>query len=367
MFFCRRMNELSQQPPGRDKQEYGKRKFRYFLLTLASLALSLLSSHIGNRFAVGSSTRAFFLGLGALFLILTFYFIYADRWNKFKSERTDKGAEAFLFFNRIGEGFYSVMIALARFISAGTGYFLKKKSRIEKNQQLILERMQEMNDENRSTSNRIETKLDSLSSDLADNAAMLAAIREDNDAALSRHLEREEQLKAEIADLKDRIESLQASGVSPQAEEIIQLKDDLEETKASLSDEQAHIDRLEEKKESLEKGELAERTFKDLLISRAAKEKAETLEQMAREIIEASKGLSKKYQSGLAKFYRALVDCGYLCDNESAFISFFYNDYGRSRGITWDSYRRSFNNAVTGLSCLEYTKNKEEIRGIVLG
>ena len=361
------MNELSQQPPGRDKQEYGKRKFRYFLLTLASLALSLLSSHIGNRFAVGSSTRAFFLGLGALFLILTFYFIYADRWNKFKSERTDKGAEAFLFFNRIGEGFYSVMIALARFISAGTGYFLKKKSRIEKNQQLILERMQEMNDENRSTSNRIETKLDSLSSDLADNAAMLAAIREDNDAALSRHLEREEQLKAEIADLKDRIESLQASGVSPQAEEIIQLKDDLEETKASLSDEQAHIDRLEEKKESLEKGELAERTFKDLLISRAAKEKAETLEQMAREIIEASKGLSKKYQSGLAKFYRALVDCGFLCDNESAFISFFYNDYGRSRGITWDSYRRSFNNAVTGLSCLEYTKNKEEIRGIVLG
>ncbi|MBR6415707.1 MAG: hypothetical protein IKS22_06330 [Bacteroidales bacterium] len=337
------------------------------MLTLASLALSLLSSHIGNRFAVGSSTRAFFLGLGALFLILTFYFIYADRWNKFKSERTDKGAEAFLFFNRIGEGFYSVMIALARFISAGTGYFLKKKSRIEKNQQLILERMQEMNDENRSTSNRIETKLDSLSSDLADNAAMLAAIREDNDAALSRHLEREEQLKAEIADLKDRIESLQASGVSPQAEEIIQLKDDLEETKASLSDEQAHIDRLEEKKESLEKGELAERTFKDLLISRAAKEKAETLEQMAREIIEASKGLSKKYQSGLAKFYRALVDCGYLCDNESAFISFFYNDYGRSRGITWDSYRRSFNNAVTGLSCLEYTKNKEEIRGIVLG
>ena len=361
------MNELSQQPPGRDKQEYGKRKFRYFLLTLASLALSLLSSHIGNRFAVGSSTRAFFLGLGALFLILTFYFIYADRWNKFKSERTDKGAEAFLFFNRIGEGFYSVMIALARFISAGTGYFLKKKSRIEKNQQLILERMQEMNDENRSTSNRIETKLDSLSSDLADNAAMLAAIREDNDAALSRHLEREEQLKAEIADLKDRIESLQASGVSPQAEEIIQLKDDLEETKASLSDEQAHIDRLEEKKESLEKGELAERTFKDLLISRAAKEKAETLEQMAREIIEASKGLSKKYQYGLAKFYRALVDCGFLCDNESAFISFFYNDYGRSRGITWDSYRRSFNNAVTGLSCLEYTKNKEEIRGIVLG
>ena len=34
------------------------------------------------------------------------------------------------------------MIALARFISAGAGYFLKKKSRVEKNQQLILERMQ---------------------------------------------------------------------------------------------------------------------------------------------------------------------------------------------------------------------------------
>ena len=353
--------------PEQDKQEYIKRRFLYRLLAYVAFGVSLLLTHIGNRFPVGSTTRGVFLGFGALFLLSMFCCLYADRWNKFKSGRTDRGAEAFLFFNQIGEGFYSVMIALAGLISAGTGYFLKKKSRIEKNQQLILERMQEMNDENRSTSNRIETKLDSLSSDLADNAAMLAAIREDNDAALSRHLEREEQLKAEIADLKDRIESLQASGVSPQAEEIIQLKDDLEETKASLSDEQAHIDRLEEKKESLEKGELAERTFKDLLISRAAKEKAETLEQMAREIIEASNGLSKKYQSGLAKFYRALVDCGYLCDNESAFISFFYNDYGRSRGITWDSYRRSFNNAVTGLSCLEYTKNKEEIRGIVLG
>ena len=353
--------------PEQDKQEYIKRRFLYRLLAYVAFGVSLLLTHIGNRFPVGSTTRGVFLGFGALFLISMFCCFYADRWNKFKSGRTDRGAEAFLFFNRIGEGFYSVMIALARFISAGAGYFLKKKSRVEQNQQLILDRMQEMNDENRRASGRIETKLDSLSSDLADNAAMLAAIREDNDAALSRHLEREEQLKAEIADLKDRIESLQASGVSPQAEEIIQLKDDLEETKASLSDEQAHIDRLEDKKESLEKGELAERTFKDLLISRAAKGKAETLEQMAREIIEASKGLSKKYQHGLAKFYRAMVDCGYLCDNESAFISFFYNDYGRSRGVTWDSYRRSFNNAVTGLSCLEYTKNKEEIRGIVLG
>ena len=224
-----------------------------------------------------------------------------------------------------------------------------------------------MNDENRRTSDRIETKLDSLSSDLADNAAMLAAIREDNDAALSRHLEREEQLKAEIADLKDRIESLQASGVSPQAEEIIQLKDDLEETKASLSDEQAHIDRLEEKKESLEKGELAERTFKDLLISRAAKEKAETLEQMAREIIEASKGKSKKYQYELAKFYRAMVDLGYIWENEAAFTLFFYEDYGRCRGISLDSFRHAFNYAAKTLNSFDYTKYKNEIREIVLG
>ena len=125
-----------------NRQEYGKRKARYFLLAIGALALSLLFSHFANGFPVGSSARTVFLGFGALFLLLTFYCFYADRWNKFKSERTDKGAEAFLFFNRIGEGFYSVMIALARFISAGAGYFLKKKSRVEKNQQLILERMQ---------------------------------------------------------------------------------------------------------------------------------------------------------------------------------------------------------------------------------
>ena len=224
-----------------------------------------------------------------------------------------------------------------------------------------------MKDETRSTSGRIETKLDSINSGLMDNAAILVAIREDNEAALARHLERVTQLKADLADIKAKLDSLHASGVSPQAEEIIQLKDDLEETKASLSDEQARIDRLEEKEEALKKGTLVEKSFEDLLNTRAAKEKAETLEQMAREIAEASKGKSKKYLYELAKFYRAMVDCGYLWENESAFILLFYNDYGRSRNVTWDSFRRSFNYAVTKLSSLEYTNYKDEIREIVLG
>lgn len=360
------MSELN-QPTERDKQEYSKRSIKYRLLAYGALGLSLLSTHIGNKFPVGSITRGVCLGFGALFLISTFCCFYADRWNRFQSERTDKGAEAFLFFNRIGEGFYSVMIALAGFISAGTSYFLKKKSRIEKNQLLILERMQEMKDETRSTSGRIETKLDSINSGLMDNAAILVAIREDNEAALARHLERVTQLKADLADIKAKLDSLHASGVRPQAEEAVQLENQLEETKASLSEEQARIDRLEEKKESLKKGTLVEKSFEDLLNTRAAKEKAETLEQMAREIAEASKGKSKKYLYELAKFYRAMVDCGYLWENESAFILLFYNDYGRSRDVTWDSFRRSFNYAVTRLNSLEYTNYKDEIRGIVLG
>ena len=360
------MSELN-QPTERDKQEYSKRSIKYRLLAYGALGLSLLSTHIGNKFPVGSITRGVCLGFGALFLISTFCCFYADRWNRFQSERTDKGAEAFLFFNRIGEGFYSVMIALAGFISAGTSYFLKKKSRIEKNQLLILERMQEMKDETRSTSGRIETKLDSINSGLLDNAAILVAIREDNEAALARHLERVTQLKADLADIKAKLDSLHASGVRPQAEEAVQLENQLEETKASLSEEQARIDRLEEKKESLKKGTLVEKSFEDLLNTRAAKEKAETLEQMAREIAEASKGKSKKYLYELAKFYRAMVDCGYLWENESAFILLFYNDYGRSRDVTWDSFRRSFNYAVTRLSSLEYTNYKDEIREIVLG
>ena len=360
------MSELN-QPTERDKQEYSKRSIKYRLLAYGALGLSLLSTHIGNKFPVGSITRGVCLGFGALFLISTFCCFYADRWNRFQSERTDKGAEAFLFFNRIGEGFYSVMIALAGFISAGTSYFLKKKSRIEKNQLLILERMQEMKDETRSTSGRIETKLDSINSGLLDNAAILVAIREDNEAALARHLERVTQLKADLADIKAKLDSLHASGVRPQAEEAVQLENQLEETKASLSEEQARIDRLEEKKESLKKGTLVEKSFEDLLNTRAAKEKAETLEQMAREIAEASKGKSKKYLYELAKFYRAMVDCGYLWENESAFILLFYNEYGRSRDVTWDSFRRSFNYAVTRLNSLEYTNYKDEIREIVLG
>ena len=360
------MSELN-QPPERDRHEYSKRSLIYRLLAYVAFGLSHLSTHIANKFTVGSSARGVFLGVGALFLISTFGCFYADRWNRFQSERTDKGARAFLFFNRIGEGFYSVMIALAGFISAGTSYFLKKKSRIEKNQLLILERMQEMKDETRSTSGRIETKLDSINSGLMDNAAILVAIREDNEAALARHLERVTQLKADLADIKAKLDSLHASGVRPQAEEAVQLENQLEETKASLSDEQARIDRLEEKEEALKKGTLVEKSFEDLLNTRAAKEKAETLEQMAREIAEASKGKSKKYLYELAKFYRAMVDCGYLWENESAFILLFYNDYGRSRDVTWDSFRRSFNYAVTRLSSLEYTNYKDEIRKIVLG
>lgn len=360
------MSELN-QPPERDRHEYSKRSLIYRLLAYVAFGLSLLSTHIANKFTVGSSARGVFLGVGALFLISTFGCFYADRWNRFQSERTDKGARAFLFFNRIGEGFYSVMIALAGFISAGTSYFLKKKSRIEKNQLLILERMQEMKDETRSTSGRIETKLDSINSGLMDNAAILVAIREDNEAALARHLGRVTQLKADLADIKAKLDSPHASGVRPQAEEAVQLENQLEETKASLSEEQACIDRLEEKKESLKKGTLVEKSFEDLLNTRAAKEKAETLEQMAREIAEASKGKSKKYLYELAKFYRAMVDCGYLWENESAFILLFYNDYGRSRNMTWDSFRRSFNYAVTRLSSLEYTNYKDEIREIVLG
>ena len=360
------MSELN-QPSGQDKHEYSKRSLLYRLLAYVAFGLSLLSTHIANKFTVGSSARGIFLGVGALFLISMFCCFYADRWNRFQSERTDKGARAFLFFNRIGEGFYSVMIALAGFISAGTSYFLKKKSRIEKNQLLILERMQEMKDETRSTSGRIETKLDSINSGLMDNAAILVAIREDNEAALARHLERVTQLKADLADIKAKLDSLHASGVRPQAEEAVQLENQLEETKASLSEEQARIDRLEEKKESLEKVDVSKLSFESLLTVPAAKKKSEELEKMAREIAEASKGKSKKYLYELAKFYRAMVDCGYLWENESAFILLFYNDYGRSRDVTWDSFRRSFNYAVTRLNSLEYTNYKDEIREIVLG
>ena len=355
------------QPSEQDRQQYGKRKAKYFLLAIGALALSLLFSHIANGFPVGSSARSVFLGLGALSLLLTFYCFFADRWNKFESAPTKNWAEIFLALNRIADSFCSLMISTARFFSAGAEYFLKKKSRIEKNQLLILERMQEMKDETRSTSGRIETKLDSINSGLMDNAAILVAIREDNEAALARHLERVTQLKADLADIKAKLDSLHASGVRPQAEEAVQLENQLEETKASLSEEQARIDRLEEKKESLKKGTLVEKSFEDLLNTRAAKEKAETLEQMAREIAEASKGKSKKYLYELAKFYRAMVDCGYLWENESAFILLFYNDYGRSRDVTWDSFRRSFNYAVTKLGSLEYTNYKDEIREIVLG
>ena len=361
------MDNNTSEQNRQSRQEYRKRSLIYRLLAYVAFGLSLLSTHIANKFTVGSSARGVFLGVGALFLISTFCCFYADRWNRFQSERTDKGARAFLFFNRIGEGFYSVMITLAGFISAGAGYFLKKKSRLEQNQLLILERMEEMKAENHAANERIETKLSSLSSDLTANSAILTAIREENDAVLARHLERVEQLNADIAELKARIESLQASEDHSLAEEIAQLRNKLEETWTDLSNEKAHIEQLKEKKVSLAKVDVAEITFESLLNTPAAKKKSEELEKMAREIAEASKEKSKKYLFELAKFYRAMTELGYLCENEAAFTLFFYEDYGKCRGVDLDSYRRTFNYATTKLTCLQYTNYKDEIREIVLG
>ena len=357
------MSELN-QPPRRDRQEYSKRSLLYRLLAYGSFGVSLLLSHIGNKYPVGSTIRGVCLGFGAIFLISVFCCFYAAHWNKFQSEKTDKGAKAFLFFNRIGEGFYSVMIALAGFISAGTGYFMKKKSRVEQNQLLILKRMEEMKAESHEASDRIETKLSSLSSNLEDNAAILAAIREDKDATLTRHIEREEQLKAEIAEIKAQIESLQVSGVSHQAEEVSHLETKLEETKADLTDEQNRIDRLEQEKANLTEESVSNLTFKDLL-TRLAKQKSEPLEKMAREIAETNMDDRLEYLYELAKFYRAMVDLGYLRENATKFALIFHKDYGKGR--SFETYRRSFNNAVKRLLPHEYKEIKEEIRKIVTG
>ena len=81
------MSELN-QPPERDRHEYSKRSLIYRLLAYVAFGLSLLSTHIANKFTVGSSARGVFLGVGALFLISTFCCFYADRWNRFQSERT---------------------------------------------------------------------------------------------------------------------------------------------------------------------------------------------------------------------------------------------------------------------------------------
>ena len=316
------MSELN-QPPRQDRREYSKRSLLYRLLAYVAFGVSLLLSYIGNKYPVGSTTRGVFLGVGALFLISMFCCFYADRWNRFQSERTDKGARAFLFFNRIGEGFYSVMIALAGFISAGAGYFLKKKSRLEQNQLLILERMEEIKAENHAANERIETKLSSLSSDLSANAAILAAIREENDAALARHIEREEQLKAEIAEIKVQIESLQASDDHSLAEEIAQLRNKLEETWTDLSNEQAHIEQLEEKKESLEKVDVSKLSFESLsqsLLPRRSRRNSRRWRGKSRRQARGSRrNISMNLQSSIAPWLTAVI---FGRTNQPLFCSF---------------------------------------------
>ena len=129
----------------------------------------------------------------------------------------------------------------------------------------------------------------------------------------------------------------------------------------------ARVSGLERKtSRSLSALERAKAALREKIREEVRKEEAKAVKKGAKTIA-ARKEKSKKYLFELAKFYRAMTELGYLWENEAAFTLFFYEDYGKCRGVDLDSYRRTFNYATTKLTCLQYTNYKDEIRGIVLG
>lgn len=344
-----------------NEQEYRQKEVRYVWTARIALLLTFVFVGIANLFPAGSALFEAAFWVGAVFFLIMCGAFYAHEWNKFKYRITNRGVRTFLFFNRVGDGFYTVMAAVASFLKAGADYFLKKKSRAEQNQTLILQRIEEMQQENRQSGARIESQIVSLREDIAEDAKLLDAIREDNTAALERHLSREQSLEKEISSLKKEILAIQESA-DPKVEE---LEKKLAGVKATLADEQDRIDRLEEERDSLSKEKSASYTFKDLLLGREPKRKAAALEKMARGIAQENMNEKKEYLYELAKFYHAMVDLGYIRENESKFALLFHREYGNTRGF--NAYRRSFHNAVDRLVDYEYEDIQEEIEDLVNG
>lgn len=125
------------------------------------------------------------------------------------------------------------MAALSKFLTAGANYFLKKKSRTEQNQLLILQRMSEMQEEGRQTGARIEGQIVSLREDIAEEAKILLSIREDNEEALKRHCERQgiirkvfDYFRNLARSIVDRLQQMHSHGRVDVKEAIRELRQD---------------------------------------------------------------------------------------------------------------------------------------------
>jgi len=295
------------------EQEYRQKEVRYVWTARIALLLTFLFVIFSGQCPQDSALQDVLFWLGALSFAVMWGAFYAHKWNRFKYRITNRGARTFLFFNRLGEGFYTVMAALARFFKAGADYFLKKKSRSEQNQILILRRMEDLQQESRQSGARIESQIVSLREDIAVDSKILAAIREDNAAALEHHAAVEQSLEKEISSLKKEIQTIRESA-DPKVEE---LEKKLAGVKTALADEQDRIDRLEEERDVLSKEKSATYTFKDLLLGRNSKRKAAALEKMAREIARENMNEKKEYLYELAKFYHAIVNFTTICINNA--------------------------------------------------
>ncbi|MCH5237993.1 MAG: hypothetical protein J1E95_09380 [Muribaculaceae bacterium] len=344
----------SNQTSENNKQERSGKERRYLWATRIVMLLTCILFGASVKCPKGSTTRELLDGLTPLSILILIGFYSAYRWYNYKKVLTHDGSS---------EGFSPEMVEFASKLKQEVDFFLKKKTRTEQNQQLIIQHLEEMKEKNSQTGERIESQMVSLRKEVAGDAYLLAAIREDNAAALKIHCEQEKKLEKEIASLKLEIQALRSSGESDNGEHLARLEKKLDETKEILAMEQDRIDRLEEEKEALSKKETADYTFRDLLTARVAKRKSPILEKMAREIAAADMGEKREYVYELAKFYRAMLDLGYIRDNQTKFALLFHRDYGGGRDI--ESYRRSFRNAVDRLIDYEYEDIRDEIEEIL--
>lgn len=295
----------------------------------------------------------------ALALIMVFAFYVKSRWLLFKNRESDKYGRAFLTLNDVGHSICGFIDSFSRLISSGAECFESRKTKLEDDRRIILERLEEIDGRRTTAEKAILEGLNDAREGSLETADLIREMRNE----LRDHVERSQ---SAIAETKEGIATLNAE-LQRNPSRIGEIRQEIDALSGKLGKEQKKAADLRAYLKELSSGSDGAReiTFKDLVCDRRAYEKADELFRWALEIGVRDKNLAHGYLNELAKFFMAMVDLEYVRNNQSAFASLVYPYCGNGR--MKDSFRKTFRNACDHLIDYEYQDVQKELDRFVTG
>ena len=331
---------------------------RLRLMGRISLTVSFVFTFIATSSHLSWLRICLFIA-AALALVMVFILYVKSRWLLFKDRESDKYGMAFLTLNDVGHSICRFFDSFSHLISSGAEYFQSRKSKLADDRRIILERLEEIDGRRTTTEKAILEGLNDAREDRLETADLIREMRNE----LKDHIEKSQ---SAIAEINDGIASLKEellrnpSRIGEISQEIESLSGKLEKERKKAEDLKAYLNEL-----STGRDGAREMTFKDLVCDSHAYDKADDLFKWALEIGIRDKDLTHGYLNELAKLFMAMVDLGYLRNNQSAFASLVFPYCGNGR--MKDSFRKTFRNACDHLIDYEYQDVRDKLEGFVTG